>query len=411
MNVQEALLAALASLATHKLRSGLTMLGILFGVGAVIAMLSIGTGAERQAMAMIDAMGLRNVLIHGVEFAEDELRDIRKQSLGLSLRDARAIQEAVPHVESVLPRVEIDAYKVLSAGGKTKPQVFGVSHDYYDAANLHLSQGRFFTAAEQSAHAQVCVIGSKVRQDLFGYEHALGKDLKVNDLWLTVVGVLRLESDSERELLGVSIESSAAQVLLPVTTAHRKFEHDPLQDQLDEIRVTLLTGADPVESAAIIAGLLGRLHGGEEDTTLTVPQALLEQSRQTQRLFNIVMGCIAGISLVVGGIGIMNIMLATVLERTREIGTRRAVGARRSHIRNQFIIEAFTISLLGGATGVALGVGIAQGVAAYAGWATVVTLSSILLATGVSLAVGLVFGIYPAMRAADLNPIDALRHE
>ena len=411
MNLREALLAAVASLATHKLRSALTMLGILFGVGAVIAMLSSGTGAERQAMALIDSMGLRNVLIHGVEFAEDELREIRKQSLGLSLRDVRAIQDSVPHLESVLPRVELDTYKVLSAGGKTKPQVFGVSHDYDQAANLRLSEGRFFSAAEQESHAQVCVIGSKVRQDLFGYEHALGRDLKVNDVWLTVVGVLRPESDSDRELLGVSIKSSAAQVLLPVTTAHRKFEHDPLQDELDEIRVTLLPGADPVESAAIIAGLLDRLHGGEEDTTLTVPQALLEQSRQTQRLFNIVMGCIAGISLVVGGIGIMNIMLATVLERTREIGTRRAVGARRSHIRNQFIIEAFTISLLGGATGVALGIGIARGVAAYAGWATVVTASSILLATGVSLAVGLVFGIYPAMRAADLNPIDALRHE
>ena len=191
MNLREALLAAVASLATHKLRSALTMLGILFGVGAVIAMLSIGTGAERQAMALIDSMGLRNVLIHGVEFAEDELREIRKQSLGLSLRDVRAIRESVPHVESVLPRVELDAYKVLSAGGKTKPQIFGVSHDYHQAANLRLSEGRFFSAAEQESHAQVCVIGSKVRQDLFGYEHALGRDLKVNDVWLTVVGVLR----------------------------------------------------------------------------------------------------------------------------------------------------------------------------------------------------------------------------
>ena len=387
------------------------MLGMLFGVGAVIAMLSIGAGAERQVLEMIEAMGLRNVLIHGRDLPEEELREIRKKSPGLSLRDARAIEQAVPTVAAVLPRIELEAYKVLSASGKSKPRVFGVPNKYGAVANLRLAEGVFFDEIEEASHAQVCVIGSKVRQDLFGYERAVGQDIKVNDVWLTVIGVLEPESTTERELLGVEIESSANQVLLPVTTARRKFDQDPLQDELDEIRVVLEKGSSPVESALVIAALLDHLHGGAGDTTLTVPQALLEQSRQTQRLFNTVMGCIAGISLLVGGIGIMNIMLATILERTMEIGIRRAVGARRADIRKQFIIEAFCISMLGGTVGVGLGVGIARGVAAYAGWTTVVTTSSILLATLVSSAVGLIFGIYPAWRAANLDPIEALRHE
>ena len=411
MDLLEALRSGLISLAAHKLRSGLTMRGMMFGVGAVIAMLSIGAGAERQAMAMIDALGVRNVLLHGKEFGEEELKEIRKQSLGLSLRDARAIREAVPGVEIVLPRIELESYKVLAAGGKTKPRVLGVPHHYAVAASLRMAEGRFFGEWEQLVHAQVAVIGSRVRRDLFGYEPAVGSDLKVNDVWLTVVGVIAERAGADRELMGITIEATEDQILLPVTTARRKFDHDPLQDELDEVRVTLSEGVDPIEAASVISGLMERLHGGEEDFTLTVPQALLEQSRQTQRLFNIVMGCIAGISLLVGGIGIMNIMLATVLERTREIGTRRAVGARRSHIRQQFIIEAFAISVLGGAIGVGMGVGIAKAVAAWAGWTTVVTPWSIGLASGVSLAVGLIFGIYPAWRASNLDPIEALRYE
>jgi putative ABC transport system permease protein len=387
------------------------MLGMLFGVGAVIAMLSIGAGAERQALGMIEAMGLRNVLIHGRDFNEEEFREIRKKSPGLSLRDARAIEQAVPGVAAVLPRIELETYKVLSEQGNSKPRVFGVPSHYAAAANLWLAEGVFFDEMEESSHAQVCIIGSKVRQDLFGYERAIGRDIKVNDVWLTVIGILEPESSTEREFMGVEIESSTNQVLLPVTTARRKFDHDPLQDELNEIRVVLEKASSPVESALVIAELLDRLHGGSGDTTLTVPQALLEQSRQTQHLFNIVMGCIAGISLLVGGIGIMNIMLATILERTMEIGLRRAVGARRADIRGQFIIEAIAISMLGGTVGVGLGMGIAKGVAAYAGWTTVVTISSILLATLVSSAVGLVFGIYPAWRAANLDPIEALRHE
>jgi len=191
----------------------------------------------------------------------------------------------------------------------------------------------------------------------------------------------------------------------------RKFDRDPMSSPLDEIVVRLEPGVSPRLSASTIRLLVDRLHSGARDYELVVPEALLAQSRRTQRLFKIVMGCIAGISLLVGGIGIMNIMLATVLERTREIGVRRAVGARRGDIKRQFMIEAFSISLLGGVVGIVMGVLIARGVAAYADWPTVVTASSILLSTTVSVAVGLISGMYPAVRAAELNPIDALRYE
>ena len=410
MNFPEAFAAATGSLRAHRLRTGLTMLGMLFGVAAVIAMLSIGAGAARQAAALLSSMGLHDVLIHGKKLKPEELREIRKRSIGLSLRDARAIAQAVPKVASASPRIAVEAYQVISASGQSRSRVLGVKADHASRLGLHPEEGRFFDSSEESDATQVCVLGSQARRELFGFEPALGEDVKVNNVWLTVIGVLPAQAH-QGELLGVPLEDTTSEILIPLTTARRKFEHGPLEDELDEIRVTLRADADPVESAAVIETLLDRLHGGEGDYELTVPQALLDRSRRTQRLFNIVMGCIASISLLVGGIGIMNIMLATVLERTAEIGLRRAVGARRSDVRNQFMVEAFALSLAGGAMGILLGILLARGVAAYAGWATVVTPWSILLAAGVCVAVGLLFGIYPALRAAQLNPIEALRHE
>ena len=196
-----------------------------------------------------------------------------------------------------------------------------------------------------------------------------------------------------------------------MTTALRKLDRDPLDAPLDELVVQLAPDADSRQAATMIGALVGRLHAGAEDWELVVPEALLEQSRKTQRLFNLVMGCIAGISLLVGGIGIMNIMLASVLEQTREIGVRRAVGARRSDIRFQFLVTAFSLAMLGGLAGVAMGLAIARGVASYASWPTVVTTWSIALSLGVSIVVGVVSGLYPAMRAARLDPIQALHAE
>ena len=411
MRVTEAFRAALEYLSAHKLRAGLTMLGMMFGVGAVIAMLSIGAGAERQALRLIDKLGVRNVVVRAKEFKPEELAEVRKKSLGLSLRDVDAIREGVPGAELVLPRLAVDTPKVFAQGGKSEAKVYGVSHLHTQLVRMPLLEGRFFDADDETRFGQVCVIGATVRRDLFGVEPALGRDLKINDVWCEVIGVLASEAPGSTNVQGVAVGSTAREVYLPVTTAMRKFEQDPLKSPLDEIVVRLAPTVSAQKSEAVITGLLDRLHGGVVDYDAVVPEALLEQSRATQRLFNIVMGAIAGISLLVGGIGIMNIMLASVLELTREIGVRRAVGARRRDIRFQFLVNAFTLSFLGGVAGVLVGLAIARLVSVYAGWPTVVTLASIALSTGVSVAVGLVSGLYPAVRAANLNPIDALRYE
>jgi putative ABC transport system permease protein len=209
----------------------------------------------------------------------------------------------------------------------------------------------------------------------------------------------------------VPVASNAQEIWIPVSTAMRKFDRDPLDSPVDELLVQVQDGVSTRDAATLIRPLLERLHGGADDYEIVVPEALLEQSRQTQRIFSIVMGSIAGISLLVGGIGIMNIMLASVLERTREIGIRRAIGARKQDIKAQFVIESFTISLIGGTSGIIIGVILAKLVAAYAGWPTVITIGSLLLSCGVSITVGLVSGIYPAARASELNPIEALRYE
>jgi putative ABC transport system permease protein len=412
---QEAFRSALDNLAAHKLRSALTMLGMIFGVGAVIAMLAIGAGAELQALGMIERLGLRNVLVRAKAYKDEELQEIRQKSLGVSQRDAAAIAEALPGVELVAPRIRIDPYKVLAPSGKTEgAAVYGVTWRHAGLSHLEIAEGRFLDPLDERTHAQVAVIGQDVRRDLFGYGPAVGKLVKVDDVWLEVVGVLAPEAPEATGAAtsdGVPVGSVAKEIYVPVTTAERKFEHSPLASPLDEIVIRLKDGASGTETASLVRDLLGRLHGGVEDYEVVVPEALLAQSRRTQRLFNVVMGAIAGISLLVGGIGIMNIMLATVLERTREIGVRRAVGARSRDIRFQFIIESFAISLIGGLAGIAAGLVLAWIVGAYAGWETIVTGASIVLSTGVAMAVGLASGIYPAARAAALDPIEALRYE
>ena len=411
MKLDEALLTSLENISAHKLRSALTMLGIVFGVGAVIAMLSIGAGAENQALETISRLGLHNVVVRAKQLKDDDLQEIRAKSLGVSLRDAEAIRDAVPGVVLVAPKATIEPWAVLAAGGSTEAQVYGVSEHHARLVNLELAEGRFLDALDVRDHAQVAVVGDAVRRDLFGYGPALGDHLKINDVWLEVVGVLASAGGEVDSFQGVQLGSTSTAIYLPVSTVLRKFDRDPLDSPLAEIIVRLDEPAKGRETARAVDALLGHLHASAEDYELVVPEALLAESRRTQQLFNLVMGCIAGISLLVGGIGIMNIMLASVLERTREIGIRRAVGARKQDIRFQFIVESFAISAIGGLAGVLMGLLIAAVVAASAGWPTEVRAWSILLATGVAMAVGLSSGIYPAVRASNLDPIESLRYE
>ncbi len=412
MNFRDAIEGAITNLGRHKLRTALTMLGMIFGVGAVIAMLAIGGGAEKSALEAIDRLGVRNIIIRGAKIKTDELAELRKKSLGVSLRDAEAIKESIPGVEAVLPRLEVKTFKAMSSEGKSKSKLFGVSWRMPFISRLEFVEGRFFQRDEEERHAQVCVLGEAARRDLFGFGEALGKFVKVNDVWLEVVGVMASPAARGGAMVAsVPTASTTHQILVPFTTAARKFERDPLESPLDELTIQLKENVSSIDAAGMVRPLLDRLHGGADDYEIVVPEELLDQSQKTQRIFNIVMGSIAGISLLVGGIGIMNIMLASVLERTREIGVRRAVGARPADIRTQFMIEAFAISILGGSAGILIGFVLAQFVAAFAGWPTVVSVWSIVLSTGVSMAVGWGAGIYPATRAASLNPIEALRYE
>ncbi|HYU16697.1 MAG TPA: ABC transporter permease, partial [Candidatus Acidoferrum sp.] len=285
MRPADACLVALENLREHKLRTWLTMLGMMFGVGAVIAMLSIGAGAEREALALIERLGIHNVVVRAVEFKPEELAEIRKKSLGLSPRDAEAIREAVPGVRFIAPVLDVKPYKIISAGAKTEAGVVGVSHRQAALAHLAMAEGRFFDARDEAHHAQVCVIGMGVRRDLFGTEAAVGRDIKVNDVWLEVVGVLAAESIGKTQVQGVQVASTEREIYLPYTTGLRKFERDPLRSPLAELVVALDDDAPARETGAAAATLLDRLHGGARDYDIVVPEALLEQSRATQRLF------------------------------------------------------------------------------------------------------------------------------
>lgn len=403
---------AFSNLRGHKLRTFLTMLGMIFGVGAVIAMLSIGAGAEQESLRLIDTMGLRNIIVRDRELRDEDLKKVRENSLGLSLRDLRGIGEVTPEVEASSARKRVKTFQIFSFYGKSDDSnVVGVTPSYFRLAKYRLAEGSFLAEPDQQNYEQFCVIGSRVKQKLFGYLSPVGRQIKIDKMWFTVVGVLEDNNLAKDEFEGVKIQDFSNDIYIPLATALKKFEPKRFESELDEIVVSLKNADALKASSILISQVLSHIHGKADDFSIIVPKELLEQNQKTQRIFNIVMSCIAGISLLVGGIGIMNIMLANILERTREIGVRRAIGARQRDIWKQFLIEALTISLLGGLIGIVFGFAVSKAVALYAEWSTVVTSSSIALSFGVSAAVGLIFGIYPAIRASRLDPVEALRYE
>jgi putative ABC transport system permease protein len=319
----------------------------------------------------------------------------------------------VAGIEKATPRKRVKPMKVLPKTAADPPILIGVEPAYRDIESLRMVEGRFFTDEENTQAAPVCVLGESAKVNLLGYEPAVGKYVKVNDTWLQVIGVMASQAGGDTDVEGVEIISRNNLVVSPFRSVMGRFEDQNsfLKDEIDGIYIRVAPGTDSIETASVIGAILAATHKDAGDYSVTVPAGLLEQKKRTSDIFKIVMICIAGISLLVGGIGIMNIMLATVLERTREIGIRRAIGARQSDIVRQFLTEAVMISILGGLIGIAFGMTLSQIIAAAAGWSTVVTFTSIAVAFGVSVGIGLLFGIYPAVQAAKLDPIEAIRYE
>ncbi len=402
----------LSSLLVHKLRSLLTMLGMIFGVGAVVAMLSITAGAQKEMMSFIDQLGVNNIIVEAREAVDrNELQAVRAISPGLTFRDFRAISENVGGIEALTPRKRFKPMKVLPKTSLEPPQLIGVLPNFVEINSLKLVAGRFFDDEDNERSAPICVLGESAKVNLLGYDDAIGKYVKINDTWLQVIGVLTPQATSDTDVEGALNRNNL--VIAPLNTVMRRFEdtNSYLKDEIDGIYIKVAQNTDSIETSNVVRAILTATHKDAGDFTVVVPAGLLEERRRTQFIFSVVMICIAGISLLVGGIGIMNIMLATVLERTREIGIRRAIGARQGDIIRQFLTEAVLISIVGGLIGIAFGFGLSRVIAGAAGWSTVVTWSSIAVAFGVSVFIGLLFGIYPAVQAAKLDPIEAIRYE
>ncbi len=405
---------AIQNLGARKLRALLTMLGIIFGVAAVVSMLSIGAGAQQQVLAFIEQMGVRNLIVEAKEITDSqELQRIRKISPGLSFRDLRVIRSNVANLTSSAPRKRFSPTATLPKPRKDVPGLYGVGPEYQSIAGLRLVAGRFFDSDDNDRKAPVCVLGEGAKANLFPQRQAVGEYLKVNEQWLRVIGILRSQLTLGSELSGIKAQDLNNLIYMPIDSMIYRFEvrGRSLADEIDGIFLQLDRTADSSVIADVVRGILNASHRDAGDFSLIVPAELLAQQKQTQRIFEMVMVAIASISLLVGGIGIMNIMLASILERTHEIGVRRAVGARSRDILRQFLVEAVLISFAGGLLGVGCGFGLSRLVAMMAGWSTIVTLNSILLAFLVSVSVGLIFGIYPAAKAARLDPVEALRYE
>jgi putative ABC transport system permease protein len=402
---------AVEQLRQHKLRTALTLLGMVFGVGAVIAMLSIGEGAKQEALRLIESMGLRNVLVESRDFDEDTLREIREHSVGLSQADVRAILQTLPNVEGVSAEKMVKVWSLFSQQASSDSQVRAVSPEYFDLASLKLAQGRHFNDSDNKYYAQVAVLGAQAARSLFPLDDPLGQRVKINHLWVKVVGVLEDRDLGKDEFQGVSLGGDRNRVFIPLETGLKRLKFELLDSELDAIRLKLSKDADPQLSALTVNHLLSRRHGEENDYEIIIPAALLKQQQQTQQIFTIVMSAIAGISLLVGGIGIMNIMLATVLERTKEIGLLRALGARKRDIQVQFLLESATVAGIGAFIGIFFGLLLAFVIQQFAGWPAGWSMMAIVLSVSICLLTGVGFGWYPARQAAALDPIRALHAE
>jgi putative ABC transport system permease protein len=419
------------SLWMHRLRSALTTLGIVFGVCSVIAMLAIGEGASREAQELIARLGSRNLIVETVEPPEeraDTSEQRRMRTYGLTYKDAESIRNSLPDVEVVVPIREIDQ-EARYGSRKVTIKIVGTIPWYTEVSPVHVVHGRFLSSIDLHQQQSVCVVDEQLVSGLFGFDEPLGKDIRIKGNCYRVIGVAGTPSvgsgrNSSKSAVAAVIGSdsgAAGSVYLPLSTAKSRFTElsasftggsESIEKvQLQKITVKIKSTDQVLPMHDIVDTLLARLHKSKKDYRIIVPLELLYQARRTQRIFSIVLGSIATISLLVGGIGIMNIMLATVSERTREIGIRRALGATKRDIIVQFLSETLMLTFIGGVLGIVLGSLIPFLVTRFGHMPTIITGLSLFLAFGISAAVGVVFGMYPAYRAANMDPIESLRHE
>lgn len=440
---------AVLAVLTNKVRSLLTALGIIFGVAAVISMLAIGNGAQQEIINQIKLVGVNNIVIRPIiEQKEEKIeekpgqKEQRKFSPGLTVRDVRSIRQVIPGVARISPEIMLET-SVIRNGFRRSAKLVGVEPAYFEMYNFALREGRLFSDEQMRYGLPVCVIGNAIRTRFFATENPVGKSIKVGSHWLVIAGVLQERLVSEASISKLGIRDYNLDIYVPLQTFLIRYRNRDLitrtslqeeamrsrgwvnpagqneagekerknYHQLDRLVIQVEETGRLRPVAEILSRLLQRRHFEVVDYEIEIPELLLKQQQRTNDIFNFVLGAIAGISLLVGGIGIMNIMLASVLERIKEIGLRMSLGARKSDIVQQFLFEAMMISISGGMIGVILGVSLAYVVSSIAGIPTIVTISSIVVAFGVAATVGLVFGIAPARRAAQQDPITSLRYE
>jgi len=403
----------LRSLAAHRVRTFLSGLGILFGVAAVIGILSIGEGARQEQEVLIGQLGIMNIQVRGKELPEvDEERvEVLRRTQGLSERDVRAFKAVVPGLAPAGGLREFEPTQVFPkpVDNDKDLRFVGLEPGHLAGSPFTLLSGRPLRADDEQRRNRVCLLGTRAARILFGNLDAVGKKVRVEHTWLTVVGVVQTGIGGETELEGVDIADRSGDVMMPLSTSKLAMPVKLNTPVLTEIQLTFEDIAGIPPRVDVIQRLLKRRHREQGVYELVVPLKLMEQSEAQQRIFNIVMGLIAGISLLVGGIGIMNIMLASVLERTKEIAIRLAVGASPRDIHRLFVMEACLISILGGILGIAAGFSVSWLVAIVTGWSTSVSLQAVGLAFVVSMLEGLIFGYLPARRAAQLQPAMAVR--
>ena len=450
---------AVESIISNKLKSMLTALGIIFGVAAVIAMLAIGKGAKQEIMEQMKMVGVNNILINpivqeeGSSSSDNAEKQQKKFSRGLSMLDVEAIRETLPSVKRISPEISFNSTAMMN-GVKYTAKLVGVSNDYFYLYNLPLVAGAFFNEYQAENGIPVCIIGANIRAKFFSKIDPLGQYIKFNGIWLKVIGVLQkttvsltgfeekgvnvyndniyipiqtmLSRYQNRALVNTKLASEAStnvmlmggpggpgggmgRVIVSSSDANTNVETN--YNQLDRIVVQVNETEQINSSTEVLSRMLTRRHSNVKDFEITVPELLLKQQQRTKDIFNIVLGAIASISLIVGGIGIMNIMFASVMERIKEIGTRMAIGAKKMDIVVQFLSEAVLISLTGGFIGIFLGVIMAKLIEQIAGIMTIVSFFSVFISFGVSAAVGVIFGYSPAKRASEKDPIESLRYE